>query len=452
MAPYRTTPARPALWAVLLFCTGALLAACTKPENELGLDILDPEDALGTVQVDTTSLITYTVEEPPLRSSALSRNALGSYRDVDLGTVTAGIVTQVRLGSNNVGAGADNHALVPDSLVLSLVFDANSFAYGNLDPQRIRVFELTGDLFPDTLYRTSDAPPVAMANDLVVGTRGAVTPDPFRAVYIGNDTLKPQVRIPLDLALAERLLNAWGTADLADNTAFLRFFKGLYIAPEEASGGIYQGGIWYFDLLDAQSKLTLYYRNTAPGAEDTLSYDLVINSSCARYTHCTHDFSTAYAPALPNSLADSTLGQHTVFAQGLAGTRTEVRLPNLQRYAETGQNAVAKAELVVPLADAFYPYYQPPSLLFVFRKGDEGQDLFLPEQTTNSVGGTYDPVNKEYRMNITRWVQRVLTGEYANTGLSLVPSGNGVSADRVVLGGAAHPEHPMRLLLTFTTY
>ncbi len=128
MAPERITPARPAPWAVLLFCTGALLAACTKPENELGLDILDPEDALGTVRVDTTSLITYTVEEPPLRSSALSRNALGSYRDVDLGTVTAGIVTQVRLGSNNVGAGADNHALVPDSLVLSLVFDANSYA------------------------------------------------------------------------------------------------------------------------------------------------------------------------------------------------------------------------------------------------------------------------------------------------------------------------------------
>ena len=443
--------ARPTIWAVLLLCA-ALVSGCGKPENDLGLDILDPADALGTEEVDTSSLITFTALEPPIRTSQLSRNALGSYRDADFGRVTASIVTQVRLSSNNVGASADNRALVPDSLVLSLVFDANSYAYGNLDPQRLRVFELGDNIYLDTLYQTNDVPPVAQVNDLVEPTRGEFIPDPFHALHIGGDTLKPQLRIPLKGELAERLMNAWGTADLVDNTAFLQFFKGLWITPENGNGEIYRNGIWYFDLLDAGSKLTLYYRNTAPGQEDTLSYDFVINTSCSRYTHCEHDFDAAFNSTLPDELADSTIGQQVVFAQGFSGTRAEVRLPNLADYITAGRDALAKAELVVPIADAFYPYYQPPTQLFVFRKGDEGQDLFLPDQLNNSVGGIYDPENREYRVNITRWVQGVFTGEYANTGLSLVPAANGVSANRVVLGGAEHPVHPMHLLLTFTTY
>jgi hypothetical protein len=171
-----------------------------------------------------------------------------------------------------------------------------------------------------------------------------------------------------------------------------------------------------------------------------------------RYTRCEHAFDQAPEPALSASLVDSTLGSHSVFVQSLGGTRAEIRLPHLETFAAGGLNAVAKAELVIPVADAFYPYYQPPLTMFVFRKGDEGQDLVLPDQLLGNIGGSYDLTAQEYRLNITRWVQGVFNGTYENTGLSLVAGSNGVSANRVVLGGAQHGEHPMKLLLTFTTY
>lgn len=435
------------LFAAILGGTG-----CQKPENDLGLDLIDPNDTMGLLEIDTASLLTYTLAEDPVRTSGLSRNALGSYVDPDFGLVKASIVTQVRLSTSSVGAGQDNHALVADSLVLALVFDLGSYAYGNLHPQRLKVYEVGQDLVSDSIYRTDNSPGLLQVNDLVETTRRTFTPDPFHTVIVAGDTLRPQLRIPLSGQLADRLLHAWGTSDLTDNTTFLQFFKGFWIVPDNDPQGLYEGGVWYFNLLDAQSKLTLYYRNTAPGSEDTLAYDFSINENCVRYTRCEHDFSLATNAALPSSLADTTLGLETVFVQSFAGTRTGIAIPALESFIPVGLNAVAKAELVIPVADAFYPYYQPPAQLFVFRKGDDGQDLFLPDQLTGNIGGTYDPTAREYRLNITRWTQDVLNGTYENTGLFLVASSNGVSANRVVLGGAQHAEHPMRLLLTFTTY
>ncbi len=444
--------ARPVTRAVLFSSWALAAAACQKPENDLGLDLLDPSVLMDVVVVDTTTLIAFTREEVPVRTSGLSRNALGSYLDHDFGLTRAGIVTQFRLSSNNVGAGQNNHGLVADSLVLSLVYDMNSYAYGNLGAQKFRVLEIDGSLHADSIYRTDHAPEVANLEDLVRDPRGVFTPDPFTSPVVGGDTLKPQLRIALQQELADRLLAAWGTADLADNNTFQQFFKGLWIAPDNESPMPFELGVLYFNLLHAESRMTLYYRVVRPGEEDTLTYDFVINENCVRYTHCTHAFEQAIDPFLSQSLEDTTLGQMKVHVQSLGGVRAEVRFPNLDRYAHGGLEALAKAELVIPIAQAYYPYYQPPSQLFVYRKGDEGQDLFLPDQLLGGVDGFYDMDAREYRFNVTLWMQGVMSGTYANTGLSFVPSGMGVSANRAILAGPAHPVAPMRLQLTFTTY
>ena len=83
-----------------------------------------------------------------------------------------------------------------------------------------------------------------------------------------------------------------------------------------------------------------------------------------------------------------------------------MRFPDLVERLGSGR-LVAKAELVVPIAGSFYPYYLPPTQLFLFRKGTNGEDLFLPDQLTGStagIGGLYASAEKEYRFNITRYV------------------------------------------------
>ncbi|HNK40349.1 MAG TPA: hypothetical protein PL002_04130, partial [Flavobacteriales bacterium] len=113
-----------------------------------------------------------------------------------------------------------------------------------------------------------------------------------------------------------------------------------------------------------------------------------------------------------------------------------------------------KAELIMPVDGDVFPLYPPPGQIFVFRKDAEGNDAVIPDQQVsgNQVGGLYDADNKEYRLVITQWLQGVISGEYPNTGLSLVPGSNGVSVNRVILAGPENPVDRMRLRLTFTTY
>ncbi|HOP43826.1 MAG TPA: DUF4270 family protein [Flavobacteriales bacterium] len=432
---------------------GLALGACRKPETDLGLDLVDDRDPLGVTSTDTLTLLAYAEPEPPVRTSALSRNVLGSYLDREFGSVATGIVTQVRLSTNNVGQGQDNSGLVADSLVLALAYDASRFGYGNLGDQVFRVFEVTEDLLLDSIYQETEVPVVAL-QDLVNSLRGEFEIRPFDSVSVGDGREVAQLRIPLKASLADRLLGAFGTSDMVDNAAFLDFFKGLWILPDNPDLEPYRTGALHFSLLSATSRMTLYYRNTLPGAEDTLSFDFLINDNCVRYTTARQDHTMAQDPHLEMLLADSTLGGERTYVQSLGGVRTRVAIPHLTELSERPGLALARGELVVPVVQPFYPFLTPPTLLFIFRTDEEGNDQLLPDQLLGQgvIGGEYDADAGEYRFNITRYLQRVITGEFPNNPLSLVPGSGGVQVDRAVLAGPQHPDRPMKLELTFTEY
>jgi hypothetical protein len=166
-----------------------------------------------------------------------------------------------------------------------------------------------------------------------------------------------------------------------------------------------------------------------------------------------HDHEQAMDPALLMALADTVAPATLTYVQALGGLRTVIQFPNLMDYATTDL-ALAKAELVVPLGSSFNAYLVPPGQLFIFRKGEDGADAFLPDQTggIGSIDGSYRGNTREYRFNITRYVQGVLNGTLPDTGVQLVAASNGISANRVVLSGPAAQERRMRLQLTFTTY
>jgi len=438
--------ARPMIGAVLLF---GLLATsgCQKPEEGLGVDLLPPGDPLEIVEVDTATLVAWTVPENPVRTSNLSRCLLGSYLDDRFGLVSMSLVTQLRLSTNNVvGDGQGNLNLVCDSVVLSLVYDPLGYGYGNLDPQVFKVLELAEYLPNDTVYRSDKVPAVVSWNDLVVAGRDVFTPQPLSEPVIEGVSLRPQLRIPLDPALGQRILGKFGEDETSDNTKFQQFFKGLWVLPDNGTPDPYQAAVLYFAMLDAQTKLTLYYRNTL--LPDTLTFDLLINDNGVRFTHARHEPSLAIDQGLPQALADSTLGVQLNYVQSLGGLRTRIRFPYLQKFKDQGYRAIAKAELVVPVDGTHYPAYVPPALIFPVRRGSSGQDLLLPDQNAT---GIYNSTKKEYTFNVTRWVQGVINGTYTDAELGLIPGSNGVSVNRVVLTGPGHPDRPMKLLLTFTT-
>ncbi len=440
---------RPTFGAVLLF--SLLATSCYKPEDGLGVDLLPPDALLNAVEVDTSAVVAWSSVGTPVRTSNLSRTLLGSYVDDRFGLANASIVTQVRLSTNGVGENQDPANLFCDSLVLSLVYDEGSYGYGNLDPQVVKVLELA-EFFPnDTSYTSDRLPSVTSWNDLVVAGRDVFTPQPLSTPVIDGVTLKPQLRIPLDPALGQRFLSRFGELEMSTNEEFLKFFKGLWVLTDNGQQDPYQAAVLYMAMLDAQTKLTLYYRDVS--VPDTLTFDFLINDNGVRFTHMLFDHAQAVDPGLPQALADTSLGQERIYVQSMGGVKSWVHFPDLTTYPEKGLRNLAKAELVIPLEGTYYPGYVPPVQLFLVRKGSDGQDLFLPDQLSaqGNIGGFYNPLTKEYRFIITRWAQEVLNGTMDNTPLSIGPGSNGVSMNRVVLSGPEHPERPMKLLLTFTT-
>ncbi len=438
--------ARPAIGAVLLL---VLATACHKPEEDLGLEVLPDDIALGTVVVDTSRIVAWNILPKPGKTSALSRNVLGTYLDPDFGLVTTGLVTQVRLSTNGVGAGVSPDTLFCDSLVLSLAYDPTSYGYGNRDPQGFWVFRVTEDLHLDSVYQNDDVPSTIPV-DLLAGPRSSYPIEPFQGPLIGTDTLSPQLRLRLKQELGQELLSHWGGTELADNNSFLQYFKGLLVIPKTDASVPYQQAALYFNLLNPDSKLTLYYH----GPTTTSSFDFIINSSSVRYTVSRFDHDRALQPALPMALQDTSIGQQHVYLQALGGLRGELRFPGLESYSSAGYGALAKAELILPVEGNYFPLYAPPSQIFVFRKDDEGNDAAIPDQvpSSNQVGGYYDAEEKAYHLVVTQWLQGVITGAYPNTGLCVIPGSNGVSVNRVILGGPENPIERMKLRLTFTTY
>ena len=96
-------------WSKVLAALGLsvlfLTLGCKKPENDLGLDLLDPSDTLAVISTDTTALIAWSEKADSLTSTGLTKFVLGSYLDPIFGDVRAGFATQVLLSASNVGVG-----------------------------------------------------------------------------------------------------------------------------------------------------------------------------------------------------------------------------------------------------------------------------------------------------------------------------------------------------------
>lgn len=415
----------------------------------MGLDLL-PGEQLG-LATDTAALHAFTFRDTAVQTSGLTRNLVGAYVDPDFGMLKASLVAQLRLIANNIGQGQDNSRLEPDSIVLSLAFETPTTHYGNLNAQRFVVQELATALSADTVYRSNWRPQV-IEEDLVAPHRGEITPSPFTNAVVGTDTVAPQIRIPLRMSLARTFLDAFGTDHLRDNAAFTSFFKGIKVSVENGAQAPYQGGIMYINTIGGGSKVTVYYRNLLNEPDQQRTLDLIMSSSGVRYSMVERDRTLALEPGLEAALADTTAPATTLYLQTLGGYRSALRFPDLAAHAQQGR-ILSKAELVVPVKGAYYPYYTPPGTLLLFRRND-GADAFLPDQLNGvtGIGGEFKTTEQAYHFNITRYVNQVMNGTLPDDGIVLVAGSAGVSANRAILCGPDHPDTPMRLLLTFTTY
>ncbi len=408
----------------------AVSVGCKKKKFELGQDMIANEDLVTSGSIDTFSIYTSSIRTDSVISSNRFFGILGSCNDPEFGTVNSQIYTQFRIVALEPTFDLPNITI--DSVVLSLVY---SGLYGSTGDQTVEVFEIddpqqfsdTTDYYPFNDFQTT-------GTNLVVPGTETMFFDPNAVTEVDTTQVQSQLRIQLDTNLAWQLFNEAtnNPANFVDNDAFIEYFQGLKIQTNNGFQASGEGGLAYFDLNDADSKIRIYYKSSG---EERI-YDLVINSTCADFNHI--DFSEDMdVTAVINN---PSLGQQTYYAQSFR-SRALVKIPGLDNIPANAIVHTATMEL-----PAQYQTGQP------FEPGTEvSVSLFTSSTDSTLVSdgstlGLYSSGTKTFTINMRNYVQRIISGEIENNGFVISPLLFSNTMDRIVFNG---PNTDKKLKPTF---
>lgn len=434
-----------------------LFGACQKEESEIGSDIQGEGLAVSTT--DTFALVTYPELIDSMESDETSINLLGAYNDPIFGGVNCGFVTQIvpEATTQSFPSLVD---LTMDSVVLSLRFAAINY-YANLDDITVEVYEIDDVLQrDDQVYYTFDTP-TTIGPNLVLAGAETLTPDFVKSVVVGTDTLSPQLRIHLDPSVGLDLV-ADSQAGLMGENFATTTFKGLYVKVTVDDGapnfglGAGEGTVLYFALEDLLSKMTIYYHD---GSDVYGNFDFFINSTCARYNLINYDRS---ATEIQTALDDPTLGQDAFYTQGGA-IRAVVKLPSITDFYTNAEGdydpkIINKAVLILPVQDFQTDPFDPSTSLFIARIVDDKLSTFTNDYGFgSSLSGntvTYNEDSKEFRFTMTREIQAILNGDFANVGYRIyAPAFFASTVERIIFNGPnSDLKDRPRLEITYTDY
>lgn len=401
----------------LLFCFIAVLlfTGCKKNElTEIGLNVHPIGDRVLNLRSHISLLSAFTLKEDSVSSDERTLNLLGAYTDPVFGLTSAGFFTQLMLSSNNVSFGVVTSV---DSAVLYL-HCKSSYPYGTsldlVSPQKIKVYEYTGNKgTADTLYSN-------------YAIQNSVNPD-----VLADTAIKPMidngnmiVAIHISKSIANKILQA-DPSSLVSPETFLGIFKGFYVHADTVSTG---NSIMYFDLMSSLSKLKLFYKDSINASK---SYDLVINSSCARASLFHHSYPSFFGSFLNRE--DVTTDK--IYIQSMSGPRALLKIPSFDSWKDSGHVIINKAELMLKVDLASVGSYAPPEKLLLVSIDENGRYTFLHDflVSQKNFDGNYDQAANSYKFNIQLHLQDIINGKKASGNLYLFPIDNKIFANRVVI-------------------
>ena len=432
---------------LLIILPAILLYSCNE-RNDLGMDLLPTDDLISVKNlVERNSISSFTHREDSIRTDEGTSSLLGILDDPVFGRTTVNFATQPRLQSfPDFGENP-----TADSIKFFLYY---RLIYGDtVTPQTFKVYEMESSIDRDEVYYQG-VDLKAMASDELLG-QVEYTPR-VRIDSASADTFYQLITIPLDISLAEKLVNA-DSMQMVNNDVFLEYFKGLYLESEKDSD---EGGTVLSLAASSNSNfqgsaLVVYYNNDenrTAEVPDTLLMPYVISPFSARINSITHDYTgTPFYGNLNSTDEQDSL----IYVQATGGLKSRILIDDLSLWKDSLNTAINKAELVFQIdtiasqVDKFPP---PRQLLFTV-VGEEG-DEFLPIDYVFSpayYGGVLNRQDYTYRFNITQHLQQIIDGDTQNYGFFLTTARKNSEASRVVLKGS-ESQTGIKLIVTYSKF
>ncbi|MFL5753831.1 MAG: DUF4270 family protein [Bacteroidia bacterium] len=440
-----------------------LFFSCNKGSSSIGLDVQPEGDLLSASYCDTNSVISYSITEDSMRSdeNSLSVNyaLLGTMADPVFGRTDASLFTSFVMPNNIVGSGFGSNPKL-DSVVLSLTY--NTSYYGDkTDALKFNVYKLSDYIYYDSSYYSTRIKAYD-PNDVTYSGQGiTAVPSPTATVQVGDNSVKAHLRLKLKDEIGQYFMD--DTTRIASTQALQLAFKGLLITTKNTTVTADYGSLVYFDMTNAQTKLTIYYHNS-PNT-DVRTVDLGVGSGAPRYNHFAHDYSNAYDSLRQQALApkDTSRGKGNIFLQGLAGLKARINFPYLQHLADSGPISINKAELSfkVNKSPSFYNLINfplPPRLILDGVNQYGGTEPLAEAGDAYTYGGIYNSTTGEYVFNIPYTAQKIISKKFPNYKFvlsvferQLYPTViRQLNPGRLVLGGSENPSYPIKLKIWYT--
>lgn len=238
---------------------------------------------------ETDNIVAYSKEVDRVQSNFLTKQTLADYQDPVFGNIKGSLLTQLLLSSTGNDFGTDP---VLDSVVLTLPYysrlvETDQYVLDSVQGEGeffIKVFRSNhllrsidpgpdGEFNQDQVYY-SDQLSTFQPN---IETLPLAEEGPFRfedftesleliqrsgAEVIDTLSVSPRIRIKLPAATFQELIfDKIGQPELASNSNFVNFFRGIHIVLESAGG---EGALAAFNVFQEDANVTLHYNTQRP--------------------------------------------------------------------------------------------------------------------------------------------------------------------------------------------
>jgi hypothetical protein len=366
----------------------------------------------------------------------------------------------------------------------------------------------------DTLRRLNFTPAISTGSNQVIGS-AVITPQKIAAYSRLNkglikDSINNQIRIKLDFAAASAIFYGQDSTPTGTNNGFYNdsFFRArnngfaITVKPQGTGNTLY-----YVNIAEAATRLEFHYHKIKAGVKDTVvqSFQMFPNpigstiatSSSANYLK--RDYGTTAVTQ------NQTVSNPFLYLQTSPGTFVNIKVPQLDPGSPKAVNKIVhRAFLIVeqdPATNSFDDKYTAPPYLYLDLKektttipqrykpmyydlSNQSYDpdasvfpYFFPGNNVdlNLFGGAalkrYDAITGlpfyRYEINITRYVQHIVTNKLYNYDLRLyapynfyygqyggsqfsIPYYNPVAVGRMRVGSAVNANHKMKIVVIYS--
>lgn len=433
---------------------------CTKLDTTtLGSDLIPVVDNVNTFADTLDITTTQGVFADTFKIGKSENQLLGNIsNDPIFGQTQANLFFQPKPGFYPFYFGnAKDSIIAIDSVVLSLAYQGS---WGDTTvSQQLTVRAITDDFFGDSVYKKPQTISYTPQLGDVLGTASIDTRTLKNSIKInhGKDSVTNQIRIKLSenfknlIATRDSFINSPNNAFRTD-TAFKKFNKGFAVI------GTNGNAVMYINLLDSKTRLEVFLRKktNATGIIDSVYNSFTMLSASSNIAYITPSASSNYVMRThPSYISNPVAGSSAIYLQSGPGTFANLKIPGLTNF----QNAIVhRAQISIeqmpedPISDSIFsvPSFMYLDIVDTTTVGPKWKALYFdlnPSTTYDpdfKSGFPYFPSSGEieysyfggyarkktnalgvkvwyYDLNVTRYVQQIITKKTINYELRLFP-------------------------------